>query len=244
MYSLVDCHAYFRKLFWYHIGSMRDQFFLWLILNVYLALTGVQDCQKLGGSSPRKQPCCWGQKKMLKCEVRQIQNDQVLCGSGARAEAAVPHGAWLLSPNLPTFGLGLFIRDTRDYRETIVWFLSCWKGSTILTSTLLESWEAIGFTPHTHLFQDMNIMCVCVCALWYITNDFVYFSQVRFSSIKLFFLFKIVTYQSTFNMIYHLYFISKMLKCYEFQSQHVWHTNECENFWLNLSVLVSSLFCG
>jgi len=75
---------------------MRDHFFLWLILNVYLALTGKQHCQKPGRSASRKQLCFWGQKKMLKYKVRQIQNDQVLCGSGLSTGAAVPHSAWLL----------------------------------------------------------------------------------------------------------------------------------------------------
>lgn len=64
-------------------------------------------------------------------------------------------------------------------------------------------------------------MSVCIRVLWCITIWFslLYSSKVvGFFSVKFFFLFKIVTYQSIFTLIDYLYFLSKMLSATDFRA--------------------------
>lgn len=96
-------------------------------------------------------------------------------------------------------------------------FFSCWKENAVLSSTMLETLEGVAVISHPHLLQEVNITCLCVLVYNKLSQFYLLFSSkvLVFFSSKLYFLFKIMTYQSVFTIMHYLCFISKISKCSE-----------------------------
>lgn len=85
-------------------------------------------------------------------------------------------------------------------KKVLYWSVQCWKVGKLSCS---GGGYNVCMCMYVVVYNNLNRFCLL-------------YSSKFFFSIKFFFLFKIVTYQSIFTMIYYLYFISKMSKCYKF----------------------------